>query len=97
MLLIVAHRPVAYRSNRDIIPAEICEFLWESQSARLRVGGGAVAAGYLVDALKSHVYGCRVCADLVGVVRVYRFVVRVVDVGEVESTSRLVCVDESPT
>jgi hypothetical protein len=63
MVLSVARRHVAYRSYRDIIPAEICEFLWESQSARLRVGGGAVAAAYLVDALKSHVGGCCVCAD----------------------------------
>jgi hypothetical protein len=37
------------------------------------VRDGAVAAAYLVDALESHVGGCRVCTDFVGVVRVYRF------------------------
>jgi hypothetical protein len=35
------------------------------------VEGGAVAAAYLVDAFESHVGGCRVCTDLVGVVREY--------------------------
>jgi hypothetical protein len=73
MVLLVADRFVAYRSYRAVIPAEICEFLSESQSARLRVRDGAVTAAYLVDALESHVGGCRVCTDLVGVVRVYRF------------------------